>query len=70
LWRIKKDHTHILNPVAISDGKEVDIAGINKREYLKGKINELERDHETRNIVDTYRIVRELRSLNNLERIW
>ena len=53
-----------------SDGKEVDISGINKREYLKGKINELKRDHEARNIVDTYRIVRGLRRLNNLERIW
>jgi hypothetical protein len=70
LWQIKKDHTHILNTVVISNGKEVDIAGINKREYLKGKINELERDHEARIIVDFYRIVCELRRLNNLERIW
>jgi len=70
LWQIKKDHTHILNAVVISDGKEVGTAGINKEEYLKGKINELERDHVARNIVDLYRILRELRRLINLERIW
>ena len=61
---------YILNTVVISDGKEVDIAGINKRNSLKGKINEVERGHEARNIVDFYTTVPELRRLNNLERIW
>jgi len=70
LCQIKKDHIHILNNVVISDGEVVDIAGINKNEYLKGQINELERDHEERNIVDLYRILRELRRLIKLERIW
>ena len=70
MWQIKKDHIHILNNVVISDGEVVDIAGINKNEYLKGQINELERDHEERNIVDLYRILRELRRLIKLERIW
>lgn len=70
MCQIKKDHIHILNNVVISDGEVVDIAGINKNEYLKGQINELERDHEERNIVDLYRILRELRRLIKLERIW
>jgi hypothetical protein len=55
--------------VVISDGKEVGIAGTNKKEYLKGKTNELEKDYEARNNIDLYRISRELRRLINLERI-
>jgi hypothetical protein len=70
LWQSKKDHKYIFKNVLISEGKEVDIAGINEEEYLKDKINDLERDHEARNNVELYRILRELRRFISLERIW
>jgi hypothetical protein len=40
--------------------KPADISGI-KREYLKGKINELEMNSKNKNIIDLYRGINELK---------
>jgi hypothetical protein len=51
----------------MKDLKATDISGIKKREYLKGKINELAVNSKNKTIRDKHRRINEFKKRTNLE---